>query len=918
MKVEQGIVKAVTRIGRVAAGALIVGVFISACSGGGSVDLGSGQTPDPATVDFPIFYVKRSIPVDTDDLRSLRDTVPAANLYKRDRASPGATETNLTARVTADKPYDVKDVDVSFDGKKVIFAMRGPLKTKQDPKKPPFWEVWEYDIAADDLHRVIKSDVTAAAGNDVSPHYMPDGRIVFSSTRQRDSKAILLDENKPQFEAQTDDRSESGFVLHVMDGDGGNIHQISFNQSHDRDATVTSDGRIVWSRWDAAAGGKNGIHLYSARPDGTDLQLLYGANSHNTGTANPFPSGPPSTIQFIHPREMMNGRIMALVRQNTDNDFGGDLVIIDTKTYVENTQAVLASAGMAGPAQTRATQNDVRTIMGPSPGGRFNSGFPLWDGTNRILTSWSQCRILDPNAPPPAPAAGTTPAVPATIVPCTDSRVNDPTSKAGPPIYSVWMFDPAQNTLLPILTPTEGVMITDVVAAQPRTLPPVILDQVIAPGSNESTLVSEGVGVLSIKSVYDFDGVDTAKPNLAGVSNPMVTAAANRPARFIRIEKPVSQPDRDVRNIDNSAFGIAGSFMREIIGYAPVEPDGSVKIKVPANIAFQFSILDANGRRISPLHTNWLQLRPGETRECNGCHNPSTPQNLKSHGRTGLFNAVNAGAAATGQPFPGTTNTMSPDSGETMAQTRARQSCSSPPMGVPKCFDMNLSVNVLFKDVWSDPAQRTPDPDISLAYNDKSFSTTPPTSAACITTWTAQCRIVINYIQHIQLLWDKDRTDIDGDGVADVDAGGLPINRKCTNCHGPVNPADSTAQVPASQLDLTGVPSDEQPLQLRSYRELFFSDNKQELVGGALQDVQIPGPLDQNGNPTTMTVTVNPYLNAGSARGPQSAAFLARFAPGGGSHAGWMSPAELRLLSEWLDIGAQYFNNPFDPAVPVN
>ncbi len=65
--------------------------------------------------------------------------------------------------------------------------------------------------------------------------------------------------------------------------------------------------------------------------------------------------------------------------------------------------------------------------------------------------------------------------------------------------------------------------------------------------------------------------------------------------------------------------------MREILGYAPVEPDGSVKIKVPANVAFQFSILDANGRRISPVHTNWLQLRPGETRECNGCHNPATP-----------------------------------------------------------------------------------------------------------------------------------------------------------------------------------------------------------------------------------------------------------------------------------------------------
>jgi hypothetical protein len=30
------------------------------------------------------------------------------------------------------------------------------------------------------------------------------------------------------------------------------------------------------------------------------------------------------------------------------------------------------------------------------------------------------------------------------------------------------------------------------------------------------------------------------------------------------------------------------------------------------------------------------------------------------------------------------------------------------------------------------------------------------------------------------------------------------------------------------------------------------------------------------------------------------------------NHAGMLSPAELRLISEWLDIGAQYYNNPFD------
>lgn len=874
MKVERRIVNAVTRVVCVAACACAM----VACSGGGSVNVGSGQTPDPATVDFPIFYVKRTIPENTDDLRQLRDTVPSANLYKRDRAAPSAAETNITARITGSDLYDIKDVNVSLDGLKVVFAMRGPLRENMDEEDPPTWGIWEYDIATDELRHIVPNGTTADEGHDVSPMYLPDGRIVFSSTRQKQSKAIMLDEQlpnnpifnaRPGFEAQTDDRSESAFVLHVMQPDGSGFRQISFNQSHDRDVSVLSNGKLIFSRWDHAPG-NDGIHLYTANPDGTDLELLYGANSHNTG------SDPGTPVQFIHPREMMDGRILAIIRPYRNTDFGGDLVMIDTRTYVENTQPTLENAGMAGPAQTRATPNEVRTVPGPSPGGRFNSAFPLWDGTGRILTSWSQCRLLE----------GDTAA--ATIVPCTDDRLADPNAQVAPPLYSVWMFDPAQNTFLPVMAPTENVMITDVVAAQPRPqLPPVILDKQ-APGDLDSDLVSEGVGVLSIRSVYDFDGVDTAQPNLPTLANG-ATPASQRPARFIRLEKPVAQPDDDVRDIDNAAFGVTG-YMREILGYAPIEPDGSVKIKVPADVAFQFSILDADGRRAPgfPVHSNWLQVRPGEVLECNGCHQPATAQNPRSHGRKGLFASVNPGAPLDGQPFPGFDPAMWANAGETMAEARARLNGTMTP-----------SVNVRFTDVWHNPAQ---DPPIQLDYD----ATVPvaPASSACITTWNAHCRIVINYVQHIQPLWDKDRTvDQDGDGNPDTDSNGVVINHKCTLCHGPVDAANM-AQVPAGQLDLTGVPSDEQQLHLRSYRELFFTDNEQEVNMGALQDRLVP---------------VGPYLNAGSARGPRSNAFLSRFASGSSStHAGWLSPAELRLLSEWLDIGAQYFNNPFDPAVPLN
>ena len=61
------------------------------------------------------------------------------------------------------------------------------------------------------------------------------------------------------------------------------------------------------------------------------------------------------------------------------------------------------------------------------------------------------------------------------------------------------------------------------------------------------------------------------------------------------------------------------------------------------------------------------------------------------------------------------------------------------------------------------------------------------------------------------------------------------------------------------------------------------------------------------------TVPVAPSLRAGRANG--SVTFFSLFAPGG-SHAGRLTPVELKLVSEWTDIGAQYFNDPF--LAPLN
>jgi len=141
----------------------------------------------------------------------------------------------------------------------------------------------------------------------------------------------------------------------------------------------------------------------------------------------------------------------------------------------------------------------------------------------------------------------------------------------------------------------------------------------------------------------------------------------------------------------------------------------------------------------------------------------------------------------------------------------------------------------------------------------------------------------------------------------------LPPSNNCTNCHTPVDAA-AVVRVPAGQLDLADGLSPDEPDQFNSYRELLFNDNEQQLNMGALQDLQIVVGVDANGNQILATINVNPSMSADGANA--STRFLSRFDNPADMHFGYLSDAEKRLIAEWLDVGAQYYNNPFD--VPIN
>jgi Tol biopolymer transport system component len=897
---------------------LLPALLMAACESGVSghaPGLAGVETQDPGTLNFPLAYVKRPAPASTPaadiDVRDLITSTTGGDLYIREQASAGSAEINVTQSITKGMG-DVRDLDVSPDGTKLVFSLRLPL----NPKKPntddsqPTWKIYQYDALTKVVTQLTNDDTTA--GHDVGAHYLPDGRIVFASTRQAATQAILIDEGRPQYPAQTDDRKQAIFLLHVMNADGTNIHQISMNTNHDFAPSVLANGQIVFSRYESINGDQ--ISLYRTNPDGTGLELYYGENSHATGANIAGTNN--NVIQFLNARQRADGKLIAIVRPFLGTQQGGDIVQIDAENFVEITQPATPTPYAGTPAQSSATTLGVTTDANePSLGGRFASAYPLYDGTNRMLVSWAPCLVLD------------TTVTPNTTNVCTSSNTSGAKVQLAPPQYTIWLYDVSAGTLAPILAAETNTVIVEPVIMQKRTPLPTFIPDVVPTGA-AATLATGGMGILDIRSVYDVDGVDAVSadtggvvPNIAALADPKQATAAERPARFVRIVKAVEIPDKTVRKINGSAFGPAGLGMREILGYAPVEPDGSVRLQLPANVPFTIDVLDKYARSISTRHTSWLQLIPGETKTCNGCHvagNKTTP----SHGRSGLTTSVWAGAQSAGAPFPDTVASLpAANAGDTMAETRVWNTCQT---GDPASGCSQIpSTDVIYTDVWT-ADQNALNPPISYLY--ANLTTPPPvspiTTPNCVPNWTALCRITIHYanaqattaipLPYIQALWNLTPRAGTVNGVAS--------NVSCVLCHNPVSAAPASAsEVPAGQLDLTASQSSLDATVITSYEELLFAHNEQTLNMGVLQDLLVPAPGPPNpvtGLPTTILVPVSlaPPMTAGSANG--SAPKFLRLFDGTYQdpvldHTGFLTTAELRLISEWLDIGAQYYNDPF-------
>jgi hypothetical protein len=879
---------ALTRMSALACGVALLGMGLAGC-GSGSASGGSTVT---VAGDVPLAYVKRanSISMNPTDGTSSAD---GGDLMIREKSSPSAPEHNITAAITQGKG-DASDPEASYDGKKIVFALRCPTANTSmvggQPACTGRWNIWEYDMTGGGFTGgTLRRITNSTEDDDVDPAYLPaGGGFVFSSNRQTKSK--LNQATGQVYYALDEYERERVINLHTMNAEGANISQISFNQSHDRNPVVRPNGDIMFSRWEHVAD-RNRFAIFRAKPDGTDMFVLYGAQSPGNS--------------FLHPRDMdpagpYKGFLATDLMSLSGTQEGGAMMFVDAANYSENNTPANSTIPAAG-GQKSVTAQALNDGRGLSEYGRVTTPYPLWDGTNRVLVGYRPCEVS---------RAGVVVAC-ATLTAEEKARLGDEQRLAAvaaadtlqdnvPASYAIYMFDPKAQTWLIVAAPPAGFMYTDPIALQARPEP-----NATAPTSVDASLAALNLALIEVRSVYDTDGLgrmgeqmltaadrpagcttgiamtaptdvlDTRPmvADLARMKNPADAAYRCAPARFVRAIRAVAPP-ASMMGL-RSSIGETEFEQQQILGYAPVEPDGSFKLQVPADVPLALSIVDNKGRAFQ-THTNWIQVRPGERRTCDGCHSP----------RRG--GALNSGAVVNSMPAALVTALASAhQSGETMAATRVRLDASA----------LSLSANPVFTDVWADTAQAgvTARPAISLRY-------TGNASAADDLATAVPIKGLINYPDHIQPLWTRSR----GTGGANT----------CTTCHADTAKLDLRANVAG-----TG--------RLVSYEELLLGDPVIDPVTGLpVTRIEEGVPMIVRG--AALVETSSGASNtAGQARKSRlteimhgetllagAAALTAHPNPPAGApnHATLLNAAEKRLLAEWMDLGGQYYNDPFNAA----
>lgn len=204
----------------------------------------------PAYSGPPIVFIKRK----AGGLRGTNATMhsrlteigSAICVYDPNRPAQGAQT------IFSDPEGFIFDMNLSYDGRKILFTYK-----KEVSKRADSFHIYEINVDGTGLRQL-----TAGRYHDFSPACLPDGRIVFNSTRV-ESYSLCQD-----FLAA---------ALHVMSADGSDLRRLEYNTLCDTTPSVMDDGSILFGRWEYQDKNIFSVQgLWTINPNGSRVQLFYG------------------------------------------------------------------------------------------------------------------------------------------------------------------------------------------------------------------------------------------------------------------------------------------------------------------------------------------------------------------------------------------------------------------------------------------------------------------------------------------------------------------------------------------------------------------------------------------------------------------------------------------------------------------
>ncbi len=176
---------------------------------------------------------------------------------------------------------------LSYDAQKLVFSyvdlsnnsIYDPYKMHYTNPDEGFYHIWTANMDGTSLRQI-----TRGSFDDITPNWLPDGDIVFSSTRRKGYARCFWWGFGERWHVYT---------IHKMKADGNDIETLSWHDTNEWFPEVSNDGQILYARWDYID--RDAVthqNLWAMRPDGTNPRAVWGnatPKPHCTFQAKPVP-----------------------------------------------------------------------------------------------------------------------------------------------------------------------------------------------------------------------------------------------------------------------------------------------------------------------------------------------------------------------------------------------------------------------------------------------------------------------------------------------------------------------------------------------------------------------------------------------------------------------------------------------------